>query len=161
MKELIFPRYLYYSQEHILTVIGYLDDATKYTKNRGYVDRETGKIYVYDPMIEGIPYFTVSDDGKINKFEWTKRQFEHIFDVSKTYEDSLETIVKTTPKDRDLYNEEAQDKLKSNMLDNIREMSKTDELTTLKEYIRARITKFIRNVNHSQSLRRKGRTLRL
>ena len=107
MKELIFPRYLYYTQEHILTVIGYLDDATKYTKNRGYVDRETGKIYVYDPMVEGIPYFTVSDDGTINKFEWSKRQFEHIFDVSKTYEDSLETIVKTTPKDRDLYNEEA------------------------------------------------------
>lgn len=106
-ESLIFPRYLYYAQDHMLTIIGYLDSASKYTKNRGYIDKTNGKIYIYEPVVDGVPYFTVSDDGKINKFECSKKQFENIFDVSKTYEDSIETIVKTTPKDRDLYNEEA------------------------------------------------------
>lgn len=50
-------------------------------------------------------------------------------------------------KDENLYNIEAQEKLKLNMIDNIKEMSKTEELNTLKEYIRARLAKFVNYVN--------------
>lgn len=89
------------------TVVGYLGDASEYIENRGYVDKNTGRIYIYKPRVEGVPYFTINDNGTIDKFDCSKRQFEHIFNIDSTYDNEVETIVQTTPKDRDLYNEEA------------------------------------------------------
>ena len=56
-------------------------------------------------------------------------------------------LSKLRVKEENYYNEEEQERLKINMIDNIKEMSKTEELNTLKDYIRARFTKFVRYVN--------------
>ena len=103
-----FPRYLYYGTENMITVLGYLGYIEgDYTKNRGYVDPETNKIYVYKPKVEGVPSFKVTKDGDIEKTESFNRMYTSIFVLDKTYENSVSTIIQATPKDRELYNEEA------------------------------------------------------
>lgn len=50
-------------------------------------------------------------------------------------------------KEEDLYNEKQQETLKMTMIDNIREMSKTEDVNQFKEFIRARLPKFVKYVN--------------
>ena len=50
-------------------------------------------------------------------------------------------------KEEDLYNEKEQEGLKMTMINNIREMSKTQDINQFKEFIRARLPKFVKHVN--------------
>ena len=50
-------------------------------------------------------------------------------------------------KEEDLYNEKEQEGLKMTMINNIREMSKTQDINQFKEFIRARLPKFVKYVN--------------
>ena len=105
--EMKFPRYLHYGDDGMLTILGFLGDTDKYVKNRGYVDKETEKVYVYNPVNKHVPYFIVSDDGEITKVDTDLAAYEERFRLSESYENSINTILSTTPKDATLYDEEA------------------------------------------------------
>lgn len=106
-EEIKFPRYLYYGPENMITILGYLGDTDKYLENRGYVDIDDGRIYVYKPRVEGVPSFTVNKDGTINKLDSDSRAYVNVFNLGFSYENSVSTIIQATPKDKELYNEEA------------------------------------------------------
>lgn len=103
----IFPRYLHYGDDNMLTILGFLDNKTTFVDNRGYVDKRTKKVYVYNPKNKHVPYIIVSDDGEITKVDTTLEIYDKYFRLSNSYENSIDTILSTTPKDAVLYDEEA------------------------------------------------------
>ena len=102
-----FPRYLHYGDDNMLTILGYLGDMTTFVDNRGYVDKDTDKVYVYNPKNKHVPYIIVSDDGKVTKVDTDLKVYDEYFKLYNSYENSIYTILSTTPKDAVLYDEEA------------------------------------------------------
>ena len=102
-----FPRYLHYGDDNMLTILGYLGNVTTFVDNRGYVDKDTDKVYVYNPKNKHVPYIIVSDDGKVTKVDTDLKVYDEYFKLSNSYENSIYTILSTTPKDAVLYDEEA------------------------------------------------------
>ena len=102
-----FPRYLHYGDDNMLTILGYLGNVTTFVDNRGYVDKDTEKVYVYNPKNKHVPYIIVSDDGEVTKVDTDLKVYDEYFKLSNSYENSIYTILSTTPKDAVLYDEEA------------------------------------------------------
>lgn len=102
-----FPRYLHYGDDNMLTILGYLGNVTTFVDNRGYVDKDTEKVYVYNPKNKHVPYIIVSDDGEVTKVDTDLKIYDEYFKLSNSYENSIYTILSTTPKDAVLYDEEA------------------------------------------------------
>lgn len=102
-----FPRYLHYGDDNMLTILGYLGNVTTFVDNRGYVDKDTDKVYVYNPKNKHVPYIIVSDDGEVTKVDTDLKVYDEYFKLSNSYENSIYTILSTTPKDAVLYDEEA------------------------------------------------------
>ena len=102
-----FPRYLHYGDDNMLTILGYLGNVTTFVDNRGYVDKDTDKVYVYNPKNKHVPYIIVSDDGEVTKVDTDLKVYDDYFKLSNSYENSIYTILSTTPKDAVLYDEEA------------------------------------------------------
>lgn len=102
-----FPRYLHYGDDNMLTILGYLGNVATFVDNRGYVDKDTDKVYVYNPKNKHVPYIIVSDDGEVTKVDTDLKVYDEYFRLSNSYENSIYTILSTTPKDAVLYDEEA------------------------------------------------------
>lgn len=102
-----FPRYLHYGDDNMLTILGYLGNVTTFVDNRGYVDKDTEKVYVYNPKNKHVPYIIVSNDGEVTKVDTDLKVYDEYFKLSNSYENSIYTILSTTPKDAVLYDEEA------------------------------------------------------
>lgn len=105
-KKIVFPQYLYYGSL-IVTILGYMGEEEKYVDNRGYVDRETKNIYVYKPTNEDCPYFVVNNDNEVKAYPSKHESWNKQFNLKNAFENGIETIINSTPKDAQLYDEAA------------------------------------------------------
>lgn len=104
-----FPKYLAF-KERTYSVRGYIGEVDNYIDNKGYVDKETGEIYICskdnEPLHTDTPILKVTNDG-FEKIEVMNPTTKSVFVISNAYDLSTDTIIENTTGDEILYNEEA------------------------------------------------------
>lgn len=104
-----FPMFLPFTNERTYSVLGYIGEVDEYKDNKGYIDKETGKIYICskdkEPAHNDVPILRVSEDS-IEKVDVNSTQTIEAFSVDRLYSLSYDNIIETTAEDEVLYNAE-------------------------------------------------------
>lgn len=110
VKELRFPRFLPF-KSRTYAIRGYIGEVTEYVDNKGYVDKETDKVYIcskeHPPAHSDVPILFIREDHSQEKRDSTNSKTDETFVLANTYELSYDKIEETTSGDEILYNEEA------------------------------------------------------
>lgn len=105
-----FPRFLPF-KSRTYAVRGYIGDVETYVDNKGYVDKETDKIYIcskeHPPVHSDVPILLIREDHSQEKKDVTNSKTDELFVLNNTYELSYNKIEENTSGDEILYNEEA------------------------------------------------------
>lgn len=104
-----FPAYLTF-KDYVFTIIGYMEDTTTYVMGKGYVDKDTGTIWICKdkiPKRPEYPVFTYNDERDIIKESKDKPEIMDIFNIKSLEELSTEKIVANSSEDDILYDEAA------------------------------------------------------
>ena len=98
---------------HVITIEGYIDDASSYIHGKGYINRNDNIVYIYSKdkidilkRDDGIPRFYLSTNGKIELVP-PLLNFKEKYSADRIYSLSLETIANQTSDHEELYNEMA------------------------------------------------------
>ena len=107
-----FPMYLPFKGERTYSIIGFIQDGIDYQDNKGYIDKETGHIYIcarfQPPYHLDVPILYVNADGTIKKKkEVHSPQTKEIFHKEYLYKLDMTGIINNTNENEELYNEEA------------------------------------------------------
>ena len=108
MAEITFPRYLPYKSERIYSIQGYIEDISMYIVDKGYVQKDSGKVYIYTSEKGlAIPTFKKDDKGNIIYKDASLDEISESFTIDKTYVLNTDAIIKSTTGDEELYDEDA------------------------------------------------------
>ena len=106
-----FRRYLPF-KDRTYCVRGYIGMVDEYEENRGYVDNETGNIYICSkdkpPVHLDVPILFVNKKtGEVKKKDVSNSKTDELFNEKNMYDLSYQKIHDTTTGDEELYDEEA------------------------------------------------------
>lgn len=106
--EFKFPVYLQW-KENIFKVLGFIGEVDNYIEDKGYIDRESGVIYIFSnekrKTKENVAYFWFKDD-KLKFSDITPTTKKNIC-VDKIIEWDFDKMVENSDENEELYNEEA------------------------------------------------------
>lgn len=112
MEEREFPLYLPF-KDRTYQVKGYIQDTTEFKDNKGYIDKETGRVYICSkdepPVHEDTPIIIINNE---NPVEYELKECHNpstteVFRSEYLYDISHKAIIENTSEDDILYNEEA------------------------------------------------------
>lgn len=143
-KDIKFPSYLYVGKEKIYSIQGYIDDTTDYIAGKGYIERETGHIYIYaddSDSYHNIPHFVIENGEVVFKYS---EDFD-VFNIDNATSYSIKEICDVTTGDEILYNEEALRDMNASTSVYSPTINETDDF--LKKSIKHTITSLNKDVN--------------
>lgn len=105
-----FPVYLGYKNERTYCILGYIGEVDEYKDNKGYIDKEKGRVYICskdkEPLHKDVPILKI-EDGKLTEKDPFSSVILNAFDVKNIYKLDLDTIENLTTENEELYDEEA------------------------------------------------------
>lgn len=106
-----FPAYLTF-KDYVFTINGYIEDTDVYVKGKGYIEKETGIIWICKDKIPkkiDYPVFTIndSDNFKLHKEFNGKQDVLDKFNIKSLEDLSTEKIVNSSSEEDVLYDEAA------------------------------------------------------
>lgn len=112
--EITFPSYLPF-KKRTYSVVGYIDETEKFSDNKGYIDKESGNIYICSyiskPIHKDVPILYVNEDNTYTKKDASNSETYELFNINNMKNDmynlSIEHIIENTNENDELYNEQA------------------------------------------------------
>lgn len=102
-----FPIYLPYKNERIYSVQGYIDSFDSYVVDKCYVERASGRIFLYTNEKTTVPTFFKNENGDLVYTEASLDEIADVFVIDNAYGLSTDSIIESTTGNEVLYNEDA------------------------------------------------------